>query len=95
MNDIAGRLRPPAFSPNGAQAPITFDQEPGRRPQIGGGLAAFIGIVWLVGVKPAPPGALVDAHKIAWAFLVVGILGLVAGTLAVGSISSRAPCTPE
>ena len=57
------------------------DQEPGRRAQIGGGLAAFIGIVWLIAVRPAPPGAPVDIHKMGWAFLVVGIFGLAIGTL--------------
>jgi len=60
---------------------MSFDQEPGRRSQIGGGLAAFIGLVWLVAVPPASAGALVDVHKIGWAFLAVGIFGLVVGTL--------------
>jgi len=60
---------------------MSFDQEPGRRAQIGGGLAAFIGIVWLLFVDSAPPGGPVDIHKAGWAFLVVGIFGLVFGTL--------------
>ncbi len=60
---------------------MAFDQELGRRSQIGGGLAAFIGVLWLVFVLSAPPGAPVDIHKAGWAFLVVGIFGLIAGTL--------------
>jgi len=53
----------------------------GRRSQVGGGLAVFIGILWLVLVPPAPPGAVVDLHRGGMAFLVVGIFGLAVGTL--------------
>ena len=53
----------------------------GRRSQVGGGLAALIGILWLVFVPSAPPGAPVDLHRGGLAFLVVGIFGLAAGTL--------------
>jgi len=57
------------------------DGEPGRRSQIGGLLAAFIGIVWLIEIPSEPPGAPVDIHKAGWAFLLIGIFGLVAGTV--------------
>ena len=60
---------------------MAFDQEPGRRAQIGGALAAFIGVVWLVFVPSAPADSPVDIHRAGWAFLVVGIFGLVFGTL--------------
>ena len=53
----------------------------GRRSQVGGGLAVFIGILWLVFVPPAAPGALVDLRRGGMAFLVVGIFGLAVGTL--------------
>jgi hypothetical protein len=57
------------------------DDQPGRRSQIGGGLAVFIGMVWLVAVPSGPPGAQVDIHKAGWIFLMVGIFGLAVGTL--------------
>jgi hypothetical protein len=53
----------------------------GRRSQVGGGLAVFIGILWLVFVSPAPAGAPVDLHRGGLAFLVVGIFGVAVGTL--------------
>jgi hypothetical protein len=52
----------------------------GRRAQVGGGLAVFIGLIWLMFVSPAPPGALVDWHRGGLAFLAVGIFGLAIGT---------------
>jgi len=53
----------------------------GRRSQVGGGLAALIGLLGLVFVPPAPPGAPIDLHKGGMAFLAVGIFGLAVGTL--------------
>lgn len=53
----------------------------GRRSPGGGGLAVFIGILWLVFVPPALPGAPVDFLRGGVAFLVVGIFGLAVGTL--------------
>jgi hypothetical protein len=52
----------------------------GRRAQVGGGLAVFIGLLWLGLVPPAPPGILVDLHRGWMAFVVVGIFGLAVGT---------------
>jgi hypothetical protein len=53
----------------------------GRRSQVGGALAVFIGILWLVFVPPAAAGALVDVHRGGLAFLVVGIFGIAVGSL--------------
>jgi len=53
----------------------------GRRSQVGGALAVFIGILWLVFVPPAPVRAPVDLHRGGLAFLVVGIFGAAVGSL--------------
>jgi len=54
----------------------------GRRCQVGGGLAAFIGLLLLVATPAAPPAAPANIHQMATAFIAVGLLGLAAGTLA-------------
>ena len=61
--------------------PQDFDRQPGRRLQIGGAVAAGIGILLLIFLKAPPPGSPVDVHRIGWAFLVVGIFGIAAGTI--------------
>jgi len=54
----------------------------GRRSQIGGGLATFLGLLLLVATPAAPPGAPVNVHQMAAIFIVVGVFGIAAGTLA-------------
>jgi len=54
----------------------------GRRSQVGGGLAVFLGVLMLVATPPAPPGAPVDIHQMAMLFIAIGVLGVAAGTLA-------------
>jgi hypothetical protein len=54
----------------------------GRRPQIGGGLAVFLGVLLLVATPPAPPGAPVDVHQMAIISIVVGVFLIAVGTLA-------------
>jgi hypothetical protein len=54
----------------------------GRRSQVGGGIAAFIGLLLLVATPPAPPGAAVNVHQMAMIFIAVGVFGVVVGTLA-------------
>jgi hypothetical protein len=61
--------------------PENFDRQPGRRLQVGGGLATGIGILLLIFLHAPPPGSPVDIHKIGWAFLTVGIFGVAAGTI--------------
>jgi hypothetical protein len=61
--------------------PENFDRQPGRRAQIGGALAAGIGILLLIFSPAPPPGSPIDVHRIGWAFLAVGIFGIVAGTI--------------
>lgn len=58
-----------------------FDRQPGRRLQVGGAMAAGIGILLLIFLQAPPPGSPVDVHRIGWAFLVVGILGTGIGTI--------------
>jgi hypothetical protein len=54
----------------------------GRRSQIGGGLAVFLGVLLFLATPPAPPGAPVDIHKMAMLFIAVGIFGIAVGTFA-------------
>ncbi len=58
------------------------DDQPGMRSLIGGGLAAGIGIMLLIFIPSPPPGSPVNAHPIGWAFIIVGVFGMVVGGLA-------------
>lgn len=53
---------------------------PGRKAQVGGGIAAFIGILLLVFV-PAVPSAKPDIHQMAEIFIVIGLSLIAVGTL--------------
>ena len=53
----------------------------GRRSQVGGGIAVFIGLLLLLATPPSPPAA-VNTHQMAMIFIAVGVFGIVAGTLA-------------
>src|SRR5579864_1851938 len=53
----------------------------GRRSQVGGGIAAFIGLLLLLATPPTPPAA-VNVHQMAMIFIAVGVFGILAGTLA-------------
>ena len=53
----------------------------GRKPQVGGGLAVFIGILLLVFFPSAQPGT-PDIHKMALIFIGIGIFLIAAGTYA-------------
>jgi hypothetical protein len=54
----------------------------GRRAQIGGALAAFIGVLLLV-LGPAPtPGGPLNPHQLAYLFIGFGVLLVVVGTIA-------------
>lgn len=59
-----------------------LDKGLGRRSQVGGGLAAFIGLLLLVFTPAAPPGAPVDVHKMAMAFIAIGLFLVAVGTWA-------------
>jgi len=61
--------------------PDPFDRQPGRRAQVGGALAIGIGILLLIFLPHPPPGSPIDVHKIGWAFIVVGVFCLIAGTI--------------
>jgi len=51
----------------------------GRKPQVGGGIAVFIGALLLAFV-PAVPHAVPDIHQMAWIFIAIGILLIAVGT---------------
>jgi uncharacterized membrane protein YczE len=53
----------------------------GRKPQVGGGLAVFIGILLLVFVPAAQPG-MPDIHRMAIIFIVIGTFLIAVGTFA-------------
>ena len=61
--------------------PQNFDRQPGRRMQVGGALALGIGILLLIFLPAPAPGSPVDVHRVSYAFIAVGVLGLVAGTI--------------
>ena len=54
----------------------------GRKAQVGGLLAAFIGVLLLVGTPRAAPGAPVDVQKMALLFIAIGIFLAAAGSFA-------------
>ena len=62
--------------------PNQFDRQPGRRAQVGGALAVGIGILLLLFLPHPAPDSPVDAHRIGWAFIAVGVFCLAAGTIA-------------
>jgi hypothetical protein len=54
----------------------------GRRSQVGGGVAMFLGVLLLLATPASPPGAPVNVHQMAALFIVIGVFGFAAGTLA-------------
>jgi hypothetical protein len=61
--------------------PENFDRQPGRRLQVGGALAAGIGLLLLIFLHAPPASSPVDIHRIGWAFLAVGIFCIAAGSI--------------
>jgi hypothetical protein len=61
--------------------PQNWDRQPGRRSQIGGALALAIGILLWIFLPVPPPGSPVDFHRVSYAFIAVGILGIAVGTI--------------
>jgi hypothetical protein len=59
-----------------------LDKGLGRRSQIGGGLAAFIGVLLLLFTPAVPPGTPVDPHKLGMILIAVGVLSIAVGTWA-------------
>ena len=53
----------------------------GRRAQVGGGVAVFLGVLLLVAAGPGAGGP-VDLHKMAVLFVVIGAVLFLAGTFA-------------
>ena len=53
----------------------------GRKPQAGGGIAIFIGVLLLVMTPPAAPGAPPGLHQMAKLFIGIGVFLFAAGTL--------------
>ncbi len=54
----------------------------GRKAQLGGGLAMFIGILLLLFLPTAVPGAPVDLHRMVKLFIAIGAFLVAAGTVA-------------
>jgi hypothetical protein len=52
----------------------------GRRAQVGGGLAIFLGVLLFVGTPPAVPGAAINVRQMDLVFIVIGGLGVAGGT---------------
>jgi len=54
----------------------------GRKPQVGGGISVFLGVLLLVFLPSASPGSGLDLHQMAKVFIVIGVFLIVVGTLA-------------
>jgi hypothetical protein len=54
----------------------------GRKPQVGGGLAVFIGVLQLLFFPSVPPGAPLNLHQMAIIFILIGVLLIAVGTFA-------------
>src|ERR1700722_9973377 len=54
----------------------------GRKAQIGGSLAAFIGILLIVATRSAPANAPIDVHRMAATFIAIGVGLAATGTFA-------------
>jgi len=54
----------------------------GRKPQVGGALAAFVGVILLFSTPAATSGDPVNLHRLAALFIAIGIGLFLAGTLA-------------
>jgi len=52
----------------------------GRKPQVGGAIAIFLGVLLLAFI-PASPAAKPDIHQMARVFIGIGILLIAVGTL--------------
>jgi len=53
----------------------------GRKPQVGGILAAFVGVLLLLATPPARKGDPINPHHLAALFLIIGIALFAMGTL--------------
>jgi hypothetical protein len=65
-------------SPNG---PAEVRRRFGRKPQVAGGIAMLMGVGFVASLSPQT-GNPVDLHKLAYAFILIGVFLLAAGTLA-------------
>src|SRR5215467_5946471 len=65
-----------------------WDREPGRRSQLGGVIAVAIGILLWIFLPVPPPGSPVDFHRMSYACIAVGILGIAVGTVAANFFSN-------
>lgn len=61
--------------------PQDFDHQPGRRMQIGGTLALGLGILLFIFLPEPAPGSALEVHRISYAFIAVGLFGVVVGTI--------------
>jgi hypothetical protein len=52
----------------------------GRKPQVGGGLAVFVGLLLLVFVPSVPRGAVPDLLQMAKVFIGIGVFLIAVGT---------------
>jgi uncharacterized membrane protein YczE len=54
----------------------------GRKPQVGGGLAVFIGVLLLLFFPSVPLGAPLNLHQMAIIFILIGASLIAVGTFA-------------
>ena len=66
--------------PDGSDRASLARRRSGRKAQVGGGLAVFLGVLLLVFFPSVPPGSGLDLHQMARVFLVIGVLLFAAGS---------------
>jgi hypothetical protein len=54
----------------------------GRKAQVGGGIAVFLGVLLLFALPPVEPGSPVNLHSMADLFIGIGVGLIAVGTLA-------------
>ena len=80
MNPLRGNDAPD--EPVESQSLRRLRSRLGRKPQVGGALAMFIGALLFLFTAPSGPPALVDLHQLAAILIVVGAVPFCFGTLA-------------
>lgn len=70
------------MNPDESESESLVRERLGRKLQVGGGLAVFLGVLLLLFSPSVPSGALLNLHQMATIFIIIGVLLIVVGTFA-------------